>query len=259
MLISNKYHFSSYESWATSTITNHCLNNGSPFLGTCSPDTLSYALDVSVVCNFQTLRIAVQNVWIRRLKSDGLPVVDALKAGEKHGLRDFQGMAYYNQLQIMNSAKLQPAPGSTSMLYTDPSGSLTVLHKLRLYAGYWSLSKYWDHFSTCPAPTLPRSNTCQTLTINDECSRTWSSFWKNALARVSSMTGEHAVIVDVLEKLELLQKEFESPTSTPGHFPYHYFGTICCNCKVSVKSYVAKLRDELQSTLGDHFLGARQG
>jgi len=259
VIISNKYHFSSYESWATSTIADQCLNKGSQYLDTCPPEILAYILDIAVVCNFEALRIAAQNTWIRRLKLDGLPVVEALQAGEKHGLRDFQGMAYYNQLQIMNSVKLQPMAGSTAMLYIDPTNSLTAMHKLRLYAGYWSLSKYWDHFSSRPAPSLPRSDACQTLAINDECARTWSTYWRNALLKVSPSTGEHTVVVDVLDKLELLQKEFELPTSTPGHFPYSYFGTVCSNCRMSVKTHVSQMREELRRTLGDHFLGPLQG
>jgi hypothetical protein len=259
IIIANKYNFASYESWATSTVTEQCLHNGSRYLETCQPNILSYSLDIAVVCNFDALRTAAQSVWIRRLKSDGLPVVDALEAGEKHGLRDFQGMAYYNQLQIMNSTKLHPAAGSTAMLYVDPTDSLTATHKLRLYAGYWSLSKYWDYFSTRPAPTLPRSNACQTLSINDECTRTWTTFWKNSVLKVSSATAESTPVVDVLEKLELLQKEFESPSVAPGHFPYSYFGTICTHCKASAKNYVAQIREELRKTLGDHFLGPLQG
>jgi hypothetical protein len=168
-------------------------------------------------------------------------------------------MAYYNQLQIMNSVKLQPEAGSTAMLYIDPTNSLTPLHKLRLYAGYWSLSKYWEYFSSRPPPTLPRSNVCQTLAINDECSRTWSTFWRNSLLKVSSTTADHIPVVDVLEKLELLQKEFESPSATQGHFPYAYFGTICSQCKISVKNYVTQIREDLRRTLGDHFLGPLPG
>lgn len=261
IIISNKYNFSSYESWATSTIKDQCLDNNSPFLDTSSPDILSYSLDIAVVCNFEALRITAQNVWIRRLKTDGLPIVDALQAGEKHGLRDFQGMAYYNQLQIMNSAKLLPAEGSTAMLYVDPTNSLLPMDKLRLYAGHWSLSKYWEYFSSRPAPTLPQSNlnACQTLAINGECTRTWPTYWKNSLLKVTSTTAEHTAIVDVLEKLELLEKEFESPSASPGHFPYSYFGTICTHCKALAKNYVTQIREEVRTTLGDHFLGPLQG
>lgn len=257
ILISNKYSFSSYESWATSILADHCLNNGSRYLDTCQPDILSYTLDIAVVCNFEALRTAVQKAWIRRLQSDGLPVVDALQAGEKHDLRDFQGMAYYYQLQIMNSSKSQPEEGGTAMLYTDPTDSLTVMHKLRLYAGYWSLSKYWEHFCTRPIPTLPRTQQCQTLALNDECARIWSTFWRNSLTKVSSMA-EYAVVVDVVERLELLQKEIESPSASANHFSYSYFGTICSHCRTLAKNYVAQTRDDLRRTLGDHFLGTLQ-
>lgn len=258
ILMSNKYNFSSYESWATSVLADYCLNNGSRYLETCQPDILSYTLNIAVVCDFEALRIAVQNAWIRRIQTDGLPVVDALQAGEDHGLRDFQGMAYYNQLQIMNSSKLQPEEGGTAMLYTDPTNSLTTMHKLRLYAGYWSLSKYWELFSTRPAPSLPRTQQCQTLALNDECSRTWSTFWRNSLSKVSSTVAEHTAVVDVVEKLELLQKEIESPSASANHFSYSYFGTICSHCRGLAKGYVAQNREDLRRTLGDHFLGPVQ-
>lgn len=245
--LANKYHFTSFEKWSTSALSQKCMAEAAAFLLSCSYDILAQILDLAVLCRLNRLTSATANACLRQTKSGNLSIDKALRLGEKHGLRDLQGRLYYYHLDVMDVANVTQAPTGTAYIYDN--SALNSAQMLRLYRGYWSLSKYWQNICKMPVPPFPAATGCNDTHHFKHCTPEWHRMWKNAISLIHE---KRAVGVNVLVHLDSLKSFLSRP---PGPYRSPTQALMTSTCAAATGGIVTTLRQELERTLAGHFLG----
>jgi len=147
-VLSHKYILPSFESWALYMICAHSKSRRD-YLNTCPQDMLYGIFEAALAGGRPDLCKLVEEKWLPRLKRGELPLRDALDFGEKHGMREFLGNAYYQQAMDMNL--FPPTPGTCGVIDFSQS-NLTPQQLQRLLSGYCSLSLFWERLKKMSVP-----------------------------------------------------------------------------------------------------------
>ncbi|KAF9465334.1 hypothetical protein BDZ94DRAFT_1214844 [Collybia nuda] len=241
--LANKYHFASFEKWSTSALSQKCTAEATSFLLSCSRDMFVQIFDVAVLCRLSRLTATIANICIRRTKIGDLGIGQALLLGEKHGLRDLQGKLYYNHLLAMDAHDTKPIPNGTAYIYDN--STLNPTQMLRLYAGYWSLSQYWQNICNMPTPQLPMVNGCTNTFHSEYCDTEWPDMWEGA---ISSVHERRLFGVNVTGNLDLLKIDLALQQPRKQN--------ASASCLAAAGEFVSALKRDLEKTLPEHFLGA---
>ena len=127
------------------------------------PPTLEQLTELAALCERGDLLEATLTRW-KRLIGEGRDLVLAISVGERFNLRPIVGLAYHALM----------LRGKTAW---DAERALTRAQRVRLLAGYYSLSKLWDVLPT-QAPPLTHGARC---TSQQRCAKAWGALWKTTL------------------------------------------------------------------------------
>ncbi|KAF9645793.1 hypothetical protein BDM02DRAFT_3100854 [Thelephora ganbajun] len=238
--IAHKYQFKSIETWASAALSRYYTRIGAfEGLSTVTNDSddantpsLTQITELAGLCENRELLEASVDKW-KRLVSEGKDVALAIGLAERLNIRPLLGLAYHSMM--LN--------GRTNW---DSEPLLTRNQKVRLFAGYYSLSKLWESMPS-QTPPLVHSGRC---TSQQRCSRSWAQLWRLTLEKGTGIlplqTG------DVLGKLMLAEScmkamvegEFSSAGIAADDVP-------CCkeNALAATSAKVAEVRE----SLADHF------
>jgi hypothetical protein len=157
---------------------------------------------------------------------------------------------HYHYLLACDRMPLEPNPGSTSMLLSSGPGDPIIQ---TLYAGYFSLSKYWERCTTGAPIPLPRFSGCPEA-FHPRCVSYFNGAWVDAVKRVELKGSKK---VDVLAKLTntqdiLLEVGLLAPEYIRSRFsslPIH------SECAKIAQGHCHTIWQGLVSTMADHFFG----
>jgi hypothetical protein len=196
--IANKYNYVKTGLWAIELVHKRALNRRSPPLSTFD---MSRILDAAVECEAWPTRDAVVGIWVAMVKArgtDSTVPLGAIIAGEKHKIRELESAGYYNLLAVLDSA---PGPfGVNRDIHTSVLRGLRPEQQLRLYVGYWSLTRYWARL--LDEPPLSHCSLCKDR-------------WRNtaSLSRV-----QDCPLWDVLKKVNFTKQCLPVSVCSPGSF-----------------------------------------
>ncbi|KAH9847926.1 hypothetical protein C2E23DRAFT_846287 [Lenzites betulinus] len=222
--MTNKYNFTSTESWAVGALFTVVTGLHSPpppqyRLSHCSSAWMRRLLEVAHLCGHEPLRQLVAKRWSERIGARDLRPIHALEVAAQTGEAALRDWAYYVQLLELGPdfdagvledgkqyarARLHPPPtpggaaappGTNTEPQMGTPAVLTPAQKRRLLAGHWALSQLWERLRTTP-PRFARPEGC--TYHQHACVSTWTQAWRDA-ARVDA-TQQHAG-VDVLARL----------------------------------------------------------
>ena len=256
--ICHKYHFETYEKWASQLLLKHCVNieGKNRYLDIQPFSELENILRISVRINLYKLTEAVERSFLRKLQErPSLSVARALNLAEELGLRKFQGRLYYHEYTREPIIRFK-----SSTAYAFPPGDLTPAQTLALLRGAFSLSEYWKNLpSIIQYVKIPQTRSCAKKgKSHADCQAQWEAYWtpqslKQVLTTPAFSFGTFEPAVPrprhpgPLEGLDTLQDSFRlAPTIS---VPFSRLGLNCCRRAISV------LIEELHDTLADHFLG----
>ncbi|KAF7314773.1 hypothetical protein MKEN_00951400 [Mycena kentingensis (nom. inval.)] len=222
--VAHKYGLRAYEAWALEMLHIH---GNAPFnyLDTCSQDMLIRVFEAAIAGEREDICARIENCWIPRLKSDELPLRDALDLGEKHDRRTFLGEAYYQQAIRMPSV-VPLMPGTTGHMYF-PVRSLKD-HQLRnLLCGFTSIVLLWERLEEADS------------TLHAQCTKS-SPSRRPGGSLVELLRGKrlHCAPFDIQGAAKKLI-EADAVQYTPGYY---------CVCR---SGFLEKLLQEIP----DYFLG----
>ena len=238
--IAHKYQFKSIETWASAALSRYYTRIGAfENLSTVTNDSddanipsLTQITELSGLCENRELLEAAVDKW-KRLVSEGKDVALAIGLAERLNIRPLLGLACHSMML-------------NGRAHWDSEPLLTRNQKVRLYAGYYSLSKLWESMPN-QTPPLVHSGRC---TSQQRCTRSWTQLWRLILEKGTGIlplqTG------DVLGKLMLAEScmkaivegEFLSAGIVADDIP-------CCkeNALGATSARVAEVRE----SLADHF------
>jgi hypothetical protein len=231
--LTNKYCFSSFESWVIERIYVLAQEPTGP-LRYASPEVCARMLNVAVLCNHRQLQdLVTQHLISRILWYNTLPdpVIDI---AETHGLRTLQGVGYYRQLIGMEAVSTD---GRHIIQPRFPS-TMNTEKRMRFLAAHHSLLNVWDQLRTSP-PDI-RADGCPT---HGECSAMWQHMWLEAGAANESLRCGSA---DVLGRLKSVMIGLrKSMADTP---------CMALQCKMAALEAITDTRDNIIGGLMDHFM-----
>jgi hypothetical protein len=191
--IAHKYQFKSIETWASTALSRFYTRIGAfEGLSTVTNDnddantpSLTQITELAGLCENRDLLEAAVDKW-KRLVSEGKDVALAIGLAERLNIRPLLGLAYHS---MMLNGKA----------HWDSETLLARNQKVRLFAGYYSLSKLWE---TMPSQTPPLVHSVR-CTSQQRCNRSWAQLWRLILEKGTGIlplqTG------DVLGKLMLAE------------------------------------------------------
>lgn len=239
--IAHKYQFKSIETWASAALSRYYTRIGAfEGLSTVTGDSddvttpsLTQITELAGLCENRELLDAAVDKW-RRLVLEGKDVALAIGLAERLNVRSLLGLAYHSMMLNGRS-------------HWDSEPLLTRNQKVRLFVGYYSLSKFWESMPS-QTPTMAHSVRC---TSQQRCNRSWAQLWRLALEKGTGIlplqTG------DVLGKLMLAEScvkaivEGEASSATDD--------IPCCkeNALIATSAKVAEVRENLADHFTDDF------
>jgi hypothetical protein len=230
--ITNKYHFTSTESWIANIIHKRVQNSDNDELLRGESDLTVRALDVAMLLNHTELRDAVVLTAVNHVLHGLFSPTIALAVADKHSLRTLQGAAYYSQLMAMD--KSTPFTFSFDPMMFAEDARLTKDQHLRLLLGYYSLvhcSGKLHH-----SPIKPLANGCL---HGDRCQISWNEAWATYAARHRKAS----VSPDVISRLRRLESLMRQDKTL----------TMVDSCRDAALDTLASGIARFQDNLLDHF------
>ena len=274
--MTNKYHFTSIETWAVDALYNVISGlHGPPQvqyeLGHCSSAWMKRLLEIALLCGHMALRNYVAERWVDRIVARDLRPIHALEIASRSGVRRLQGYAYYVQLLEMGNnfnpgvvedgkqysrSHLGMAAGAalaspngngnghgedvTPAAQAGTPASLTPEQRQQLLSGHWSLSRLWDTLRTTP-PKFQQQDGC---TYHQQgCVTTWNVAWRDV--GKSGRTQKHA-LGDVLGRLRAMEEQL--------FMHLELSRVLMPQCKRAALSALKETIRQLQEGLADHFM-----
>ncbi|TFK34741.1 hypothetical protein BDQ12DRAFT_737979 [Crucibulum laeve] len=249
--ISNKYHFITLEKWAIDRITKHCSNiTSNHFLHSCSQELFETMLSLAVTCHAYPLRKDIETAWLQRLKNDSSMLSEALNVASRLGLREFQGVAYYQQLVAVNSSASQ-----SGIVSVPPKIKLTDAQMICLFTGSWSLTRHWNKIVPRNPPILERASDCN-INSHSSCIHQWTQAWKHITENWGSSNSSQ-----VFDPLEMLQTaKISCNARLGGNNQGNIFGLfeiITPSCRTLAVNKFGLLHQDIKDSLAEHFLGPK--
>ena len=238
--IAHKYQFKSIETWASTALSRYYARTGAfEGLPTVTGDnddanipSLTQITELAGLCENRELLEAAVDKW-KKLVFEGKDVALAISLAERLNVRPLLGLAYHSMML-------------NGRAHWDSDPLLTRNQKVRLFAGYYSLSKLWESMPS-QTPVLVHSVRC---TSQQRCSRSWTQLWRLILEKGTGIlplqTG------DVLGKLMLAEScmkaivegEFLSTGIAADDVP---------SCKENALAATSARVAEVREGLADHF------
>ena len=238
--IAHKYQFKSIETWASAALSRYYTRIGAfEGLSTVTNDSddantpsLTQITELAGLCENRELLGAAVDKW-KRLVMEGKDVALAIGLAERLNIRSLLGLAYHSMM--LNGKG-----------HWDSEPLLTRNQKVRLFAGYYSLSKLWESMPS-QNPPLVHSVRC---TSQQRCNRSWAQLWRLILEKGTGIlplqTG------DVLGKLMLAESCMKAVVE--GEF---LSGGIAADdvpsCKENALAATCARVAEVREDLADHF------
>lgn len=238
--IAHKYQFKSIETWASTALSRYyarigafeglsTLNNDSDDPNTPS---LTQITELAGLCENHELLEAAVDKW-RRLVSEGKDVALAISLAERLNIRPLLGLSYHS---MMLNGKA----------HWDSEPLLARNQKVRLLAGYYSLSKLWESMPS-QTPPLVHSVRC---TSQQRCNRSWVQLWRLILEKGTGIlplqTG------DVLGKLMLAESCMKAVVEGELLAAGIAADDVPC-CKENALAATSAKVIEVRESLADHF------
>ena len=238
--IAHKYQFKSIETWASAALSRYYTRIGAfEGLSTVTSDSdeantpsLTQITELAGLCENRELLDASVDKW-KRLVAEGKDVALAIGLGERLNIRSLLGLAYHSMM--LNGKG-----------HWDSEPLLTRNQKVRLLAGYYSLSKLWESMPG-QTPTLAHSVRC---TSQQRCSRSWAQLWRLILEKGTGIlplqTG------DVLGKLMLAESCVKAIVEGDCLSAGIAADDVPCCKENALAATYAKVA-EVRESLADHF------
>ncbi|KAF8651934.1 hypothetical protein AX16_004578 [Volvariella volvacea WC 439] len=244
--IGRKYQFESLEQWSLNLLTTH-ITSRSPCvsLDTCPTDPLIKVLELAVLSDRKQLEELTAEKLLIRTRKGQLDISHTLMAAERLNLRSLQGSLYYAQLVAISEPLVLPSIDSIDIQSKVASLSLTPDQKIKLCAGMWSLTLFWNKLINTILYEQP-----QAIFYAEHwaCGLCWALAGRTALTRplATELNKDH---------LERTRQMVNALTEQTGA----HLKNVCTACKTEgsnmAKEELAKA--EKGRNLADYFLGAR--
>ena len=257
--MTNKYHFTSTETWAVNALYDVLRGAYGPPQteyepGHCSSAFMKQLLEVALLCGHTALRDHVVKRWVDRIIARDLRPVHALEIADQNGTRRLQGYAYYIQLLEMDHnfepgvmedgkeySRLATAHASSRAGTLTPV-ALTPEQKKRLHFGHWSLSWLWDRLRSNP-PEFQQAEECR---CHHGCLSIWAGVWWE-LGTLERTLKRPAW--DVLGRLQAMEHHL----SWSGDIDTELSRSLTPQCKRAAIEALKVTIKEVQEGLLDHF------
>ena len=266
--MTNKYHFTSTETWAVDALHDVMRGTYGPpqtqyELGRCSSTLMERLLGVALLCGHTALRDYVVQRWVDRIVARDLRPIHALEIADNNGIIRLQGYAYYVQLLEMDDrfepgvmedgkehsrlatalAVARPGGNGIASSRAGTSVALTPKQNERLLFGHWSLSWLWGRLRSNP-PEFQQPEGC--TNHQDGCLSTWADVWWD-LGTLEATLKRPAW--DVLGRLQAM--EYHLSRSVDMHSQLSRALTPQCK-RGAIDALKATIK-EVQEGLLDHF------
>lgn len=233
--LTNKYCFSSFESWVIERIYVLAQEPTGP-LRSASPEVCARMLNVAILCNHQKLQDLVTQHLISRILWYNTFPDSVIEIAEAHGLRVLQGVGYYRQLISMET----PTTDDRNIVQPRFPSTVNTEKRMRFLSAHHSLLNLWDQLRATP-PDI-RADGCPS---HGECIATWDHMWYEAGAVDESLRCGSA---DVLGRLKSVMIGLrKSMADTP---------CMTLQCKMAALEAITEARDVIIDGLMDHFMEA---
>ena len=274
--MTNKYHFTSTETWAVDALYNVVRGTYGALRseyepGYCPSASMKRLLQVALLCGHGALRDHVVHQWVDRIVARDLRPVHALEIADANCIRRLQGYAYYIQLLEMDDhfepgvmedgkhysrsattlAVAGPAgngnSGNAALLPSSRAGTsvtLTPEQKERLLFGHWSLSRLWDRLRSSP----PRFQQLEGCTKHQTgCLSAWAVVWRD-LGTLEATLKRPAS--DVLGRLQVMERHLSCSMDMHAQLSR----AMTPQCKRRAIETLQGTIKEVQGSLVDHFI-----
>jgi len=238
--IAHKYQFKSIETWASTALSRYYSRIGAfEGLSTVSNDSddantpsLTQITELAGLCENRELLEAAVDKW-KRLVSEGKDVALAIGLAERLNIRSLLGLAYHSMMLNGKS-------------HWDSEPLLARNQKVRLLAGYYSLSKLWESMPS-QTPPLVHSVRC---TSQQRCNRSWVQLWRLILEKGTGILPLQ--VGDLLGKLMLAESCMKAIVE--GEFAVAGIAAddVPC-CKENALAATCAKVVEVRESLADHF------
>lgn len=221
--ISNKYNFRDHFLWSIEILTTF-LKSRDEYLDNCTTSMLEGLLALSVAGEMKEMKEMIIDKWMKRFRTDDDALLSALIFAEKHGLSQFLGHAYYEQMLRIYTHR--PNSGNSANHRVQHLGSLDLgsVHTNRLNQGFLSLTLEAIRISE-----LDVHCAC----ANDRCGTAWKEFQKNSTLQIRRASRPSDVLAWLYSALS------------------HYDTIFAPCCEVLLTTEL----DSLEANLVYHFIG----
>ncbi|KAJ7274085.1 hypothetical protein C8J57DRAFT_1063134 [Mycena rebaudengoi] len=228
--ITNKYHFTSMETWSIDMIATATDNYE---FGATSSNLLVRVMALAVQHNHLELHDIVVSAWDELLQS-GVDPVPLIHDVERENLGSLIGATYYAQLLRMQLVRSGVSGAKTSTL-TGCEG-LSQSQIARLIFGHWSLTQECLALPDA-TPDLPLGRNCSPDVHAARCVPKWKIDWKTA-AQADHFSGLKPT--DLLGRLNVLMDRM-------------YHQSLAAQCGVQRSDTMASFVAAEKKNIGSHF------
>ncbi|KAF8651963.1 hypothetical protein AX16_004606 [Volvariella volvacea WC 439] len=241
--ICGKYQFLTIERWALDLLSTHLTpRSTNKFLDSCSTESLSDILGLSILGDLLALQNNVKAKWIERVHKGQLSVSDALAVAERLNLRNFQGSLYYTQICRL-AAQFSGSPENSQFDIHDKISELglTAERERRLCRGFWSLTLLWSKLvdATSVIPTHSYYSGRQ----YEACHTRWESAFRKSLSLTHFST-------DYLKNMDQMVNGINNEADCKSDFD-----RMCKTCQENGMIKMEEGKAKLEGCLSNHFLG----
>ncbi|KAM5531303.1 hypothetical protein V8D89_015018 [Ganoderma adspersum] len=217
------------------TTTHHppmVTAGGLPAASSSHPPTLMQLTELAALCERADLLECTLVRW-KRLIGEGRDLVLAVTIGERFNLRPAVGLAYHALM----------LRGKTAW---DAERALTRAQRVRLLAGYYSLSKLWDMLPS-QAPPLTHGARC---TSQQRCAKAWGALWRTVL-ETGTQVMPGLAREDVLGKIMLAESMMKALVER--EIPSQGFLDGMPHCRENAMVATTMRMREIKESLADYF------
>ena len=217
------------------TTTHHppmVTAGGLPAASSSHPPTLMQLTELAALCERADLLECTLVRW-KRLIGEGRDLVLAVTIGERFNLRPAVGLAYHALM----------LRGKTAW---DAERALTRAQRVRLLAGYYSLSKLWDVLPA-QAPPLTHGARC---TSQQRCAKAWGALWRTVL-ETGTQVMPGLAREDVLGKIMLAESMMKALVER--EIPSQGFLDGMPHCRENAMVATTMRMREIKESLADYF------
>lgn len=260
--ITNKYHFTSTETWAINTIYDRLAGTDKVFEPNISWTSarMGRVLEAARLCGHSDLENAIVFLWKKRLTQEEVSPGPALAIADKYGIRSLVGAAYYTQLMQMRPGfvTIEEEKCRTAKVEGDVTTEvigegldedfvqLSAEQRIRLLSGYWSLTRLWKYELSRRAPNFAKPDGC---TYHQHgCLSTWTMGWIDTAVSPAMFDYPPADVIGRLQRMESVLSG--DPSLQTALTPQ-----CLRRAMAAVKATIEKVRDSLP----DHFVDLSKG